>query len=133
MVINGVGGAVSGAVTGAHFGGGWGAVGGALTGAGMGIAKAAIEGGSLEKTASSIGSISLGALFKSFSKPTVVMVQYGSDIDPATLTPIGRPAEKMTVVKNGYMQTRNASLSFAGTESELAAVNAAFDQGVFVE
>lgn len=133
MVINGVGGAVSGAVTGAHFGGGWGAVGGALTGAGMGIAKAAIEGGSLEKTASSIGSISLGALFKSFNKPTVVMVEYGSDIDPATLTPIGRPAEKMTVVKNGYMQTRNASLSFAGTESELAAVNAAFDQGVFVE
>lgn len=133
MLVNGVGGAISGAVTGAHFGGGWGAIGGAVTGAGMGVAKAAIEGDNVEKTASSIGSISLGALFKSFSKPTVVMVEYDSDIDPATLTPVGRPAEKMGVIQNGYMQTRNASLSFSGTENEVNEVNKAFNAGVYVE
>lgn len=133
MLINGIGGAMSGAVSGAHFGGGWGAVGGAITGAGLGVARAALNGVDVEKTASSIGSISLGALFKSFSKPTVVMVEYDSDIDPATLTGVGRPAEKMTVVKNGYMQTRNASLSFAGTENEINEVNRAFNAGVYVE
>lgn len=133
MLVNGVGGALGGAGTGMALGGAWGALGGAITGAAMGVAKAAMQGSSVEKTSSSVGSIALGALFKSFSKPTVVLVEYASDIDPATLTPFGRPCEKVVTVANGYMQTRNASFSFAGTDSEIDQVNRAFDTGVYVE
>lgn len=133
MVVNGVTGAFGGAGTGLALGGAWGALGGAITGAAMGVGKAALQGANVEKTSTSVGSIALGALFKSFNKPTVIMVEYASDIDPATLTPFGRPCEKVVTVANGYMQTRNASFSFAGTDSEIDQVNRAFDTGVYVE
>lgn len=134
MAVNGVVGAHAGAGTGLALGGGWGALGGAIVGGIGGVIKGAVEGNTLDKTSSSIGSIAASALFKSFSKPTVIMVEYDSNIDPATLTAThGRPCGKIVSVSNGYIQSAGASLSFAGTDGEIDEVNNAFDGGVYVE
>ena len=133
MAISGVGGAISGAVMGSR-GGVWGAIGGAAAGAALGVAGAALTTPNMEKVSSSMGSIALSALYNEFYRPTVVMIEYPADIDPATLSPvIGRPCERVSTVKNGYMQTRAASFSFAGTDKEIEQVNRLFDAGVYVE
>lgn len=134
MVVQGVGGAIGGAVTGAKFGGGWGALGGAIAGGGMGVASAAIRGVQIEKASTSMGSIALSGLYQEFDRIYCYMVEYPSDEAPANFEATsGRPCHKVVTVKNGYMQTQNASFDFAGSETEIAAVNAAFDQGVYVE
>ena len=134
MAVNGIAGAHAGAGTGLALGGGWGALGGAIVGGIGGVVKGAVEGNTLEKTSSSIGSIAASALYKSFSKPTIIMIEYDSDIDPATLTDLcGRPCERVITINNGYIQTRGASLAVNGTDSETEALNAAFNTGVYVQ
>lgn len=134
MVTNALSGAFAGAGTGATLGGGWGALGGAVTGALGGVVKGAIDGANVEKVLSSVDSPGIASLLADITKPAVLMIELDSDIQPNDLAAVaGRICEKVVTVKNGYMKTRNASLSFAGTESELAAVNAAFDNGVYVE
>lgn len=136
MLTSGVAGAFAGAGTGLTMGGAWGAVGGAVTGGIGGVIKGAMDGDKVERVISSIDSAGLASIFADLNKPAVLMIEYDSDIDPtdsAFISTAGRVCEKVVTVKPGYMKTRNASLSFAGTESELAAVNAAFDQGVFIE
>lgn len=133
MITGGITTAFKGAGIGAAAGGPWGAIGGAIAGGVSGVVKGAINGDDVERVLSAVDSAGLASMFGDINKPTVVMIEHESDIDPATLTPFGRPCEKVVTVKPGYMQTRNASLSFPGTESELAAVNAAFNNGVYVE
>lgn len=131
--VGGITGAFAGAGTGMALGGVWGAVGGALAGGVMGAVKEAVKTPELGRTVSNIDAMGICALLPDLSVPTVLMIEHESDIDPATLTPFGRPCEKVVTVSNGYMQTRNASFSFAGTDNEIDQVNRAFDTGVYVE
>ena len=133
-IVQGIGGAAKGAAAGAVTGGGWGALAGGVGGAIGGGVKGAITGDKVEKVSTSIGALSILALYKNVSAPTVIMIAYDSNVDPASLAAVsGRPCHKVVTVKNGYMQTVNASLSFAGTDGEINEVNNAFNGGVYVE
>lgn len=134
MFTSGALGAFGGAGTGFTMGGVWGAIGGAVTGAVGGVIKGAIDGADIERVMSAVDSAGVASTLADLNKPAVLMIELDSDIEPNDLAAVaGRICEKVVTVKNGYMKTRNASLSFAGTESEIAAVNAAFDNGVYVE
>lgn len=134
IIVQGVGGAAKGASAGAITGGGWGALAGAVGGAIGGGVKGAITGDKVEKVSASAGALSILALYENVTAPTVIMIAYDSNVDPASLAAVsGRPCHKVVTVKNGYMQTVNASLSFAGTDGEINEVNNAFNGGVYVE
>lgn len=134
IIVQGVSGAAKGAVAGAATGGGWGAIAGAFGGAIGGGVKGAITGDKVEKVSASAGALSILALYENVTAPTVIMIAYDSNVDPASLAAVsGRPCHKVVTVKNGYMQTVNASLSFAGTDGEINEVNNAFNGGVYVE
>ena len=133
IAVNAVKGALTGASGGAAIGGGWGALAGAAGGALGGGIRSYLEGLGEQKLITASGGIASTALSRDVYKPTVIMIEHACDKDPATLTNFGRPTEKVCPVSNGYMQTREASLSFAGTQSEIEAVNAAFNSGVYVE
>lgn len=133
IAVNAVKGAATGATGGAAFGGGWGALAGAVGGALGATIRSYLEGLGEQKLITASGGIATTALARDVYKPTVIMVEHACDKDPATLTNFGRPTEKVCTVANGYMQTVNASLSFAGTDGEINEVNNAFNGGVYVE
>jgi hypothetical protein len=134
MFTNGALGAFSGAGTGLAMGGAWGAVGGAVTGAIGGVIKGAIDGADIERVMNSVNSAGVASTLADINKPSVIMIELDSDIEPNDIADVaGRICEKVVTVKNGYMKTRNASLSFAGTENEINEVNRAFNAGVYVE
>lgn len=61
-------------------------------------------------------------------------VETDSNIDPATLTAIaGRPTEKRIAIANGFIQTINASVSFAGMSDEIRQFNSLLNGGIYVE
>ena len=65
---------------------------------------------------------------------SLVMIEADSNINPATLTAIaGRPTEKVVTIQNGYVQTHDASVSFAGTAEEVRQFNNLLNGGIYVE
>ena len=63
-----------------------------------------------------------------------VKVETDSNIDPATLTALaGRPAEKIVTIGNGFIQARDASVSFAGASDEIRQFNNLLNGGIYVE
>ena len=64
----------------------------------------------------------------------LVMIESDSNIDPASLAAIaGRPTEKVTTIQNGFIQARDASVSFAGTSDEIRQFNNLLNGGIYVE
>ena len=107
---------------------------GALT---MGTAAAFTRGigdlPQLDDVGSAVGSIApLGCT--TAQNLSLVMIEADSNIDPATLTAIaGRPTEKIVTIQNGFIQARDASVSFAGMSDEIRQFNSLLNGGIYVE
>ena len=119
-----------GAAAGSQLGGSVGAV--AMGGAGL--VRGMLSPADQHVVSSSGGAISPWGCRDVIGNLAVVMYEYDSNVNPQTFAAVaGRPTEKVVSIGNGYIQTRNASVSFAGTASEIEAFNALLDGGLYVE
>ena len=119
-----------GAAAGSQLGGSVGAV--AMGGAGL--VRGMMSPADQHVVSSSGGAISPWGCRDVIGNLAVVMYEYDSNVNPQTFAAVaGRPTEKVVSIGNGYIQTRNASVSFAGTASEIEAFNALLDGGLYVE
>lgn len=121
---------IVGAAAGGKLAGGVGAA--ALGGAGL--VRGMMMPADQHVVSSSAGSISPWGCRDVIGNLAVVMYEYDSNVNPATFAAVaGRPTEKVITIQNGYIQARNASVSFAGTQTEIDAFNALLDGGLYVE
>ena len=103
-------------------------------GATLGAIKGAIDIPPVNSFGNFGGSGALSALREDTGDLYVIKVETDSNIDPATLGAlVGRPSGKRTTIQNGYIQTANASVAFAGTPDEIRQFNSLLNGGIYVE
>lgn len=123
--------------------------GGAISGSIAGGVAGAVIGGALGASAAAVGELfnlpqinRVGGISGSLAPASLannrnvklLMAESESDIDPSTLTAVaGRLSQKVTTIQNGFIQARNASVSFAGTADEIRQFNNLLNGGIYVE
>lgn len=133
-IIGGVLGGVVGAAGGAKTGGVIGGVAGGVGGVWGGFLKGAYSMPDGSSLLSMSGSLALYGARGTSTDIYLWIVESESDVNPASFTSVaGRPTQKIIPIQNGFLQTRNASVSFAGTQTEIDAFNALLDGGLYVE
>ena len=127
--LGGIGGAALGSK-----GGLAGAIAGGVLGSAYGTFMGAYSMPDGRSILSNSGSLALYGARGASTDIELWIVESESDVDPATFAAVaGRPTEKVIAIANGYLLTRNASVSFAGTASEIEAFNTLLDGGLYVE
>ena len=122
-----------GALSGAMLGGVSGALAGAAGGALLAGAQSVLTMPSFDRVGSNSGSLAPLGLTNE-QGVQLYCVEADSDIDPATLNAIaGRPTERVVAIANGFIQARNASVSFAGSPEEIRQFNNLLNGGIYVE
>lgn len=134
-ISGGILGAGATAIAGAATGGWRAALIGGIAGAAAGAFRGAMNTPDIQQVSSASGSLAPAAR-DNFRDLEVILLEGDSSVDPATFAAtVGRPTQKVVQLAAGigYIQAANASVSFAGYRSEIDAMNALLDGGVYYE